>query len=77
MKKLLIIGIGFFAFACGDANNTGTNTDATTDESVEIGSGEEISPQLEGLEDTARLEVDTLSNTDQINQEQDNQREQQ
>lgn len=77
MKKLLIIGIGFFAFACSDANNSETNTDATTtDESVEIGSGEEISPQLEGLEDTARLEVDTLSNTDQINQEQDNQRQQ-
>lgn len=78
MKKILIIALGFFAFACGDANTTNDEADTettTTDETlgdgeVEIGSGEEISPQLEGLEDSGRLEVDTLSSPAEINQEQ-------
>lgn len=78
MKKILIIGLGFFAFACSDANTTNeevTTETTTTDETlgdgeVEIGSGEEISPQLEGLEDTALLEVDTLSSPAEINNQQ-------
>ncbi len=72
MKKLLIIGLGFFAFACSDANTTNeeaqtetTNEETLGDGDVEIGSGEEISPQLELDEDSARLEVtDTLSAED-------------
>ena len=79
MKKLLIIGVGFFAFACGDANTTNeeanTETEITNEETlgdgdVEIGSGEEISPQLEGLEDTSRLEVDTISSPIETDQQQ-------
>ncbi|MER2996756.1 hypothetical protein [Pontibacter populi] len=76
MKIILIIGLGFFAFACSDANTTNEEADTETttteetlgDGDVEIGSGEEISPQLEGLEDTGRLEVDTISSPIETNQ---------
>jgi hypothetical protein len=84
MKKILIIGLGFFAFACNDTNTTNkesdtdaTRTEETTgDNDVEIGSGEEISPQLEGLEDSGRLEVDTLSSAAEEQQRQQNQKKQ-
>ena len=77
MKKILIIGLGFFAFACSDANTTNEEAEVETttteetlgDGDVEIGSGEEISPQLEGLEDTGRLEVDTITTPTGANQE--------
>jgi len=72
MKKLLIISLGFFAFACGNADNTTANDaeNETTiqDESVEIGSGEEVSPQLEYDADSARMEVDTLTSATDANQ---------
>ncbi|NEM99109.1 hypothetical protein [Pontibacter burrus] len=78
MKKILIIGLGFFAFACNDTNTTNKESDneatrteeAAGENDVEIGSGEEISPQLEGLEDTGRLEVDTLSSAAEEQQRQ-------
>ncbi|MBB6611630.1 hypothetical protein H7F15_11325 [Pontibacter sp. Tf4] len=90
MKKILIIGLGFLTFACTESNTTADEADAevtttdetrTTDETVgdgdvEIGSGKEISPQLEGLEDTGRLEVDTLSSATEEQQRQQNQKKQ-
>ena len=74
MKKLLIVLLGTFAFACG--NNAGsepedTNSGETTiEEEVEIGAGEEISPQLELEDDSAaNFEVDTVSSAAEINEE--------
>ena len=72
MKKLLIILLGTFAFACGNADNDteGTNNETTTEEDVEIGAGEEISPQLELEDDSAaNFEVDTISSAREINEE--------
>ena len=72
MKKLLIILLGTFAFACGNTDNEteGTNDETTIEEDVEIGAGEEISPQLELEEDSAEnFEVDTVSSAGEINQE--------
>ncbi|WP_181306567.1 hypothetical protein [Rufibacter sp. XAAS-G3-1] len=74
MKKLLIIGLGAFVFACGGGNETTreTTTDlSNTDESVEIGSGQEISPQLEGDSDSAHVDVDTVSNAQEVQHEQE------
>jgi len=69
MKKTLLLASGLLFFGCENANRTTeqettTQTQTHTDESVEIGAGTEISPQLEGVEDSAaRLEVDTVSNS--------------
>ena len=71
MKKLLIILLGTFAFACGNTDNEteGTNNEETTiEEEVEMGAGEEISPQLELEDDSAEnFEVDTVSSAGEIN----------
>ena len=68
MKKLLIILPGTFAFACGDAGNT-TKDAATIEESVEKGTGEEISPQLVADSDfMERFDVDTVSSSTEINE---------
>ena len=75
MKKTLIIFVGIFFFSCssdnttrdtaGDADNRNTET---MDESVEIGAGEEVSPQLDMEGDSAAFDVDTVSTTDTSNQ---------
>ncbi|MBX0332307.1 hypothetical protein K3G39_03570 [Pontibacter sp. HSC-14F20] len=76
MKKTLIIFAGIFFFSCNSDNTTrdtaretDTRNTETTDESVEIGSGEEISPQLDMQDDTAAFEVDTISTPQQSNQQ--------
>ncbi|WP_266203009.1 hypothetical protein [Pontibacter kalidii] len=67
MKKILFIALGAFTFACSDASDNTTADEATMEEnnmeeSVEIGAGEEISPQLDlDSGENARLDVDTLS----------------
>jgi hypothetical protein len=67
MKKILFIALGAFTFACSDASDNTTSEEATMEEnnmeeSVEIGSGEEISPQLElDSGENRRLDVDTVS----------------
>ncbi|SIT74947.1 hypothetical protein [Pontibacter indicus] len=76
MKKILIMLAGVFFFSCssdntthdtaGDADNRNTET---MDESVEIGAGEEISPQLDMEGDSAAFDVDTVSTTDTSNQQ--------
>ena len=78
MKKLLFILLGTFTFACGNADNNtdARNNEATTtnetlgDGEVEIGSGDEISPQLE-VESDSMLEVDTVSSAKEIHQRQE------
>ncbi|MEJ8755628.1 hypothetical protein WG947_01355 [Pontibacter sp. H259] len=76
MKKVLIIALGFFAFACGESGNTaGDATDETTEEStnaderLDAGSGEDISPQLEHDSDSGRMEVDTVSSATEANEQ--------
>ncbi len=68
MKKAFIIFIGIFFFSCTSDNTThdtdretDTRNTETMDESVEIGSGEEVSPQLDMQDDTAAFEVDTVT----------------
>ncbi|PKV62800.1 hypothetical protein [Pontibacter ramchanderi] len=75
MKKTLIIFAGIFFFSCSSDNTThdtagetDTRNNETIDESVEIGSGEEVSPQLDMQDDTAAFEVDTVSTTNRNNQ---------
>ncbi|SFG47049.1 hypothetical protein [Pontibacter chinhatensis] len=70
MKKIFLIALGAIAFACSDAadNRTTGSEDAAAgstavDENVEIGAGEEISPQLDlDSASNERLDVDTVSN---------------
>ena len=76
MKEVLLIALGFCAFACGDSGNTAgeatdntTQESTTTDESLDAGSGEDISPQLEYDSDSARMEVDTLATATEANQQ--------
>lgn len=68
MKKLTLLALSLVFFGCESSNksetttteNTSAETETTT--SVEEGAGSEISPQLEGIEDSAaRLKVDTIS----------------
>ncbi|RNI24121.1 hypothetical protein [Rufibacter latericius] len=67
MKKLLIISLGTLTFACGNTENSNLDSN-TADESVEIGSGDEISPQLKSESDSSNaLEVDTVSSAAEIN----------
>ncbi|MBC5774732.1 hypothetical protein H8S95_11715 [Pontibacter sp. KCTC 32443] len=69
MKKLLIISLGLFIFGCN--SNTGNDDEhATSEENIEVGSGEEVSPQLETTRDSASMEVDTVSSSTEIDQQQ-------
>ena len=66
MKNILLLATGLLFFGCEKANRTTETetktTKTTTHKSVEKGAGTEISPQLEGLEDSAsRLKVDTIN----------------
>jgi hypothetical protein len=70
MKKTFIVFFSIFLFSCG--NNSDTHQDADrdatmNDQRVEMGSGEAVTPQLE-LEDSARLDVDTISSPTDTNQ---------
>ncbi|GGG12869.1 hypothetical protein [Pontibacter amylolyticus] len=76
MKKTLIIFVGIFFFSCSSDNTTRDTADdantrdaETIDESVEIGAGEEVSPQLDMQDDTAAFDVDTVSNTTDTTQQ--------
>jgi hypothetical protein len=73
MKKTLIIFIGIFFFSCNTDNTTRDTADDTRgtermDESVEIGSGEEVSPQLDMEGDTGVFDVDTVTTPRRTNQ---------
>ncbi len=71
MKKTLIIFMGIFFFSCSSDNttrDTADDTRGTMDEDVEIGSGEEVSPQLDMQDDTAAFEVDTVTTPRRTNQ---------
>ncbi|MDX5418384.1 MAG: hypothetical protein LPK14_03515 [Hymenobacteraceae bacterium] len=73
MKKTLIIFIGIFFFSCSSDTTTHdveteTRDTETMDESVEMGSGEEVSPQLDMQDDTAAFEVDTVTTPGRDNQ---------
>ncbi|QHL86365.1 hypothetical protein GU926_02465 [Nibribacter ruber] len=73
MKKVLMVATVLLGFGCGDSNTTTTRQttqDMATDESVEIGAGDEISPQLEGDDDSARLRVDTVTSSQEVQTQQ-------
>ena len=70
MKKLLWIFAFSLTMACG--NGSDGNNEAAADEDVDIGAGEEISPQLELDSSDTRFEVDTLSSTQEAEKESDN-----
>ena len=67
MKNILLLATGLLIFGCENSNRTTeseTNSETISDESVEKGAGSEISPQLEGINDSAvRLNVDTISSS--------------
>ena len=68
MNKILLLAFSLLLFSCDKKTQTHkTRTSETTaNESVEMGSGTEISPQLEGVQDSAkRLEVDTISSAEE------------
>lgn len=69
MKKLLCILIGSLAIACGNGSEKSSDREAAAEEDVEIGSGSEISPQLELDSSDARFEVDTISSTQEAQKE--------
>lgn len=70
MKKLLWILVGSLAMACGNGSDRAdANREAATEEDVKIGSGEEISPQLELDSTDARFEVDSISSAQDAEEE--------
>lgn len=69
MKKLLFILVGSLAMACGDASDRSEGRETAAEDDVEIGSGEATSPQLD-LDSADRFEVDTISSSDNVREEQ-------
>jgi hypothetical protein len=70
MNRILLLALGLLLFGCDTPNQTkeneSSNAETIKDESVEIGSGNEISPQLEGVEDSAtRMKVDTINSANE------------
>jgi len=76
MNRILLVTLGLLIFGCDNAskksenseNNPAgienTSSDDNSTESVQESAGSEISPQLEGIEDSAaRLKVDTVNST--------------
>ena len=72
MKKLLWIFFASLAMACGDGSGSSRDgNEAAAEEDVDVGSVEEISPQLELDSTETRFDVDSLSSTDEAKQEAD------
>lgn len=69
MKKLLFILIGSLAMACGNGSERADNRKAATDEEIEMGSGAEINPQLELDSSDTRFEVDSISSSQDAQEE--------
>ena len=61
--------------ACGgnsdSAENAESNKEAAAEENVDIGAGEDISPQLELDSNDRTFEVDTVSSPAEVNEETD------
>ena len=72
MKKLLTVLCASLVMACGDGNDKSTGREAAAEEDVEIGSGEEISPQLELDSADSRFEVDTISSSNEAQKKSEN-----
>lgn len=76
MKKILLLALGLLFFGCDksgrNSENAGANNSTSNDNptnSVQEGAGTEISPQLEGVADSAsRLKVDTISSAQEAEQ---------
>jgi hypothetical protein len=64
MNRILLLVLGLLIFGCDQKKQPKNqeNPETQTEESVEIGAGSEISPQLEGVADSAtRMKVDPVS----------------
>ena len=71
MKKLFWIILVVVAMACGDSSTRSEDREAGTEEETDIGSGEEISPQLELDSTDERFEVDSISSSQDAEKESD------
>ena len=70
MKKVLWMLFAAMVMACGDGSNRAEDREAAAEE-VDVGSGEEISPQLELDSTETRFEVDSISSTQEAEKESD------
>ena len=68
MKKFMCIAALALLAACG-GNTQQENRSTAQDEEVDIGAGEEISPQLELDSSESRFEVDTVNSTESVEKE--------
>lgn len=71
MRKLLILLLTVVAVACGDSRQSARDDDSDTEERLEEGMGEEISPQLvpdDSLSES-RFDVDTISSAEEARQQ--------
>lgn len=57
------------AMACGDRADRAQEGEAAVDEKVDVGAGEDISPQLELDSADSRFEVDTVSSPQEVKEE--------
>jgi hypothetical protein len=70
MKKLIWIAAVVLLAACGDnSSRTGETSAAQEEEEVDIGSGEEINPQLELDSSETRFNVDSVNSTESVERE--------
>ncbi|MBK0402411.1 hypothetical protein I5M27_05405 [Adhaeribacter sp. BT258] len=75
MNRIFLLAFGLLVFGCDNAQKNSetsenaagvenTSSEDNSNQSVQEGAGSEISPQLEGIEDSAtRLKVDTISSS--------------
>lgn len=70
MKKVLWMLFAAMAMACGDGSNRAEDREAASEE-VDVGSGDEISPQLDLDSTETRFEVDSISSTQEAEKESD------
>ena len=68
MKKLFWLLVVCIAMACGDSGRN-QDREAAGEEEVEVGAGEEISPQLELDSAGSRFEVDSVSSASEADRE--------
>lgn len=71
MKKIMLISCLALGMACsGNSERAESdNTEVEAEENVDVGAGEDISPQLELDSSEQRFEVDTVSSPAEIKEE--------
>ncbi len=69
MNKALIIFFMAIVLACGEGSDRAQEGEAAVEEEVDVGAGEDISPQLELDSGDSRFEVDTVSSPQEVKDE--------